>query len=184
MMAVPISGTMLTPDQPQEKEPVMTEKRQPLHSGGCQCGAVRYALYAEPYGPHICHCRMCQKAFGSFFAALAVVDLHDFAWTRGAPSVFLSSAQVERGFCSACGTPLTFRDLETERIDLSIGSLDAPARVRPERQIGVESRVPWFAELAALPEARTDEAVAPERLAGLESRQHPDRDTETWPPRS
>ncbi len=59
MMAVPISGTMVTPDQPQEKEPVMTEKRQPLHSGGCQCGAVRYSLYAEPYGPHICHCRMC-----------------------------------------------------------------------------------------------------------------------------
>ncbi len=113
-----------------------------------------------------------------------MVDLHDFAWTRGAPSVFLSSAQVERGFCSACGTPLTIHDLGTERIDLSIGSLDAPARVRPERQIGVESRVPWFAELAALPEARTDEAVAPELLAGIESRQHPDRDTEAWPPQS
>ena len=162
----------------------MTEERQPLHRGGCQCGAVRYALYAEPYGPHICHCRMCQKAFGSFFAALTVVDLHDFAWTRGAPTVFLSSARVERGFCSACGTPLSFRHLETERINLSIGSLDAPARVRPERQIGIEARVPWFSELAALPEARTDEAVAPERLAGLESRQHPDRATEAWPPRS
>ena len=162
----------------------MTEERQPLHSGGCQCGAVRYALYAQPYNPHICHCRMCQKAFGSFFAALTVVDLHDFAWTRGAPAVFLSSAQVERGFCPACGTPLSFRHLETEWINLSIGSLDAPARVRPERQIGIESRVPWFAELAALPEARTDEAIPPERLAGIESRQHPDRETEAWPPRS
>ncbi len=182
-MAVPISGIIGPPDQPQEKKPVMTEERQPLHSGGCQCGAVRYALYAEPYGPHICHCRMCQKAFGSFFAALAVVDLHDFAWTRGAPAVFLSSAQVERGFCSACGTPLSFRDLEAERIDISIGSLDAPARVRPERQIGIEGRVPWFSALAALPEARTETAVAPERLAGIESRQHPDRETEAWPPR-
>ncbi len=162
----------------------MTEERQPLHSGGCQCGAVRYALYAEPYGPHICHCRMCQKAFGSVFAALAVVDLRDLAWTRGAPAVFLSSARIERGFCAACGTPLTFRDLEAERINLSIGSLDAPARVCPERQIGVEARVPWFAELAALPEERTDQALAPERLAGIESRQHPDRDTEAWPPRS
>lgn len=27
----------------------MAEERQVLHSGGCQCGAVRYALYAEPY---------------------------------------------------------------------------------------------------------------------------------------
>ena len=184
MMVVPISGTIGTPDQPQEKKPVMTEERQPLHSGGCQCGAVRYALYAQPYYPHICHCRMCQKAFGSLFAALAVVELDDFAWTRGAPTIFLSSAQVERGFCSACGTPLSFRHFETERINLSIGSLDAPARVRPERQIGIESRMPWFSELAALPEARTDEAIPAERLARIESRQHPDRETEARPPRS
>ena len=39
-------------------------------TGGCQCGAVRYALLEEPTGAHICHCRMCQKAFGSFFAPL------------------------------------------------------------------------------------------------------------------
>ncbi len=43
--------------------------------------------------------------------------------------------------------------------------------------------MPWFSELAALPEARTDEAVPAERLAGIESRQHPDRETEAWPPR-
>ncbi len=162
----------------------MTEERQPLHSGGCQCGAVRYALYAQPYNPHLCHCRMCQKAFCSLFAAITDVKLHDFAWTRGAPSVFLSSAQVERGFCSACATPLSFRDLEAEPISHAIGSLDAPARVRPERQIGVECRVPWFSTLSGLPEARTEAALPPERLAGIESRQHPDRDTEAWPPRS
>ena len=46
----------------------MTETRKPVHVGGCQCGAVRYALYAEPTNPHVCHCRMCQKAFGSYFA--------------------------------------------------------------------------------------------------------------------
>ena len=40
-------------------------------TGGCQCGAVRYALLEPPSNPHICHCRMCQKAFGSFFAPLA-----------------------------------------------------------------------------------------------------------------
>ena len=47
----------------------MTEAREPVHTGGCQCGAVRYALYAEPTNPHVCHCRMCQKAFGNVFAA-------------------------------------------------------------------------------------------------------------------
>ena len=51
----------------------MTETRKPLHTGGCQCGAVRYALYAEPTNPHVCHCRMCQKASGGYFGAFAGV---------------------------------------------------------------------------------------------------------------
>ena len=43
-------------------------------TGGCQCGAVRYALHEEPTGAHICHCRMCKKAFGSFFVPLVGVE--------------------------------------------------------------------------------------------------------------
>ena len=39
-------------------------------SGGCQCGAVRYHATAVLDTSHICHCRMCQKAVGNFFAAL------------------------------------------------------------------------------------------------------------------
>jgi hypothetical protein len=42
-------------------------------TGGCQCGAVRYALTAMPEGAHFCHCRMCQKAVGGPFAALVPV---------------------------------------------------------------------------------------------------------------
>jgi hypothetical protein len=45
---------------------------------------VRYALYARPEGTHVCHCRMCQKAVGGPFAALAPVRIKDFAWTARA----------------------------------------------------------------------------------------------------
>jgi len=51
-------------------------------TGGCQCGAVRYALYEVPVST-VCHCRMCQKAVGGPFAALSKVPLAQFAWTRG-----------------------------------------------------------------------------------------------------
>jgi hypothetical protein len=44
-----------------------------LLTGGRQCGAVRYALSALPEDAHFCHCRMCQKAVGGPFAALAGV---------------------------------------------------------------------------------------------------------------
>ena len=126
--------------------------RRPALTGGCQCGKVRYALYAEPARSSICHCRMCQKAFGSVFAPLCVVKRADFAWTRGEPGVFLSSPIVERGFCRDCGTPLSIRDLDGDEMDVSIGSLDEPARVRPAKQFGTELRLSWFADLHLLPE--------------------------------
>ena len=105
-------------------------------TGGCQCGAVRYALLEEPSGPHICHCRMCQKAFGSFFAPLTGVSLDKFELTRGELAIFKSSDLVERGFCRNCGTPLSFHFVDSDRIAVSIGSLDEPERIEPNTSSG------------------------------------------------
>ena len=158
----------------------MSERR----TGGCQCGAVRYALRGELGRPSICHCRMCQKAFGSFFAPLVGVKLAEFEVTRGEIATFKSSDLVERGFCRDCGTPLTFHEIDTDGIDVSIGSLDEPAAVRPVIQYGVESRLPWFAQLASLPVRTTVEGEKAERLRVIArtKRQHPDHDTQVWPP--
>jgi hypothetical protein len=41
---------------------------------------------------------------------------------------------VERGFCSACGTPLTYRRIESGTIGVTIGSLDDPEAARPIEQ--------------------------------------------------
>jgi hypothetical protein len=120
---------------------------------------------------------MCQKAFGSFFAPLCVVKRADFAWTRGEPGSFRSSSLVERGFCRDCGTPLSVRDVDGDEMDVSIGSLDEPARVQPTEQFGIESRLPWFADLHGLPGRTTDDDIPAERMAKLRSLQHPDHDT-------
>jgi len=34
-------------------------------TGGCACGAIRYACTAEPLAMHHCHCRDCQRASGT-----------------------------------------------------------------------------------------------------------------------
>ena len=150
--------------------------RDPLLAGGCQCGAVRYAIYEPPYNPHICHCRMCQKAFGSFFAPLVSIKNEGFAWTHGEPGIFKSSEAVERRFCRDCGTPLSFSYHASDHISVSIGSLDQPTKVKPANQYGIESRLPYFAELHTLPGSRTEDDVSPELLPKLGSRQHPDHD--------
>ncbi|MBN8928518.1 MAG: GFA family protein, partial [Rhodospirillales bacterium] len=73
---------------------------------------------------------MCQKAVGGPFFAWAGVPAADLVWTRGRPATFRSSSVAERGFCAACGTPLSFRYLSRlEAIDVSLGSLDHPDAV-------------------------------------------------------
>jgi len=153
-------------------------------TGGCQCGAVRYALHAALEDPHICHCRMCQKAFGSFFAPLGSVPLARFEVTRGTIATFLSSDPTERGFCRDCGTPLTFHHVGNAHISVALGSLDDPASARPGRQYGLEARMPWFAALPVL----AGETTTEEEMGGFAARiastshQHPDHDTAWWPP--
>ncbi len=98
---------------------------------------------------------MCQKAFGSFFAPLTGVPLSKFEVTRGAFALFRSSDLVERGFCRDCGTPLSFRFVNSDRISVSIGSLDEPEKVEPTHQFGNEARLSWFAKLPDLPGGET-----------------------------
>jgi len=150
--------------------------KPPVHTGGCQCGTVRYALHAEPTHGSICHCRMCQKASGNYFAAFTNVRVADLEWTKGEPGIFRSSELVERGFCRACGTPLSFRYLDTDWIAITVGSLDQPSGIVMEEQYGIESRLPAFTTLHTLPGHTSDEGVPADRLAKLKSRQHPDRD--------
>jgi hypothetical protein len=151
----------------------MAEERTPVAAGGCQCGAVRYALYVTPQHAHVCHCRMCQRATGGLFAALAGAPKADFAWTKGTPAFFASSNLARRGFCAACGTPLSFSyELPEARIYVTIGSLDHPERTPLERQFGVESRLPYVHVGEGLPEERTGESPqAKDYLAAMISNQ-------------
>ena len=147
-----------------------------LVTGGCQCGAVRYAISGPLRNPHICHCRMCQKAFGNYFAALVGTLRADFKWTKGEPGFFKSSGNVQRGFCRDCGTPLSFSYDDSKYIAVSIGSLDDPKAVTPENQYGIEGRLPAFALLHTLAGTTTEEDTPAEALAKLKSLQHPDHD--------
>jgi hypothetical protein len=157
-----------------------------IYTGGCQCGAVRYRAEGTLRDPHLCHCRMCQKAAGNYFMPLANALRATFSITRGAPGWFRSSGLVRRGFCFLCGTPLFYDIPEADFINIVLGSLDDPYDVRPLTQSGMESRVPWFSHLPDLPGSETDtgdEAGAERHLAIFETnRQHPDYDTEHWPP--
>jgi hypothetical protein len=154
------------------------EKITLKHSGGCQCGNLRY-MYTGKFGKaSICHCRMCQKAFGSWGAALIDMQLTEFIWTRGKPAIFRSSSIVSRGFCQDCGTPMFMHDDNDPDIEIAIGTLDNPNNIPPlYKQSAVESRVNWFMTMHSLREERMEDYRTPDDMIKLRSLQHPDHDT-------
>lgn len=112
-------------------------------TGGCLCGAVRYVLSAEPVVTCHCHCSLCRRASGAPFATWTTVPCSGFAWTRGSPAAYRSSATATREFCPACGTQLTFRLDGADTLDVTSATLDEPARVTPVAHIWLSARVTW-----------------------------------------
>jgi hypothetical protein len=152
-------------------------------AGGCQCGAIRFRAEALVDNPHICHCRMCQKATGNLFGALVGVQHEHMIWTRGTPSRFRSSEHVDRGFCANCGTPLFYHYLPGKHISMSIGAFDHSHSIELRWQMGNEGRHPslngldWIEQMGTTEEADGADNVAAIRAS---SNQHPDHDTIEW----
>jgi hypothetical protein len=159
----------------------MSLDNRPVYSGGCQCGAVRFHVEGKLGDASICHCRMCQKAAGNFYLPLVSVRGAKLTWTRGERKRFRSSNAAFRGFCAECGTPLTYE--APDGMALAIGAFDHPEEIAPTIQWGLEAKLPYVDHMPELPGEATmaDIASAP-FLATLVSYQHPDHDTEGWPP--
>jgi predicted GNAT family N-acyltransferase len=120
-----------------------------VRTGGCHCGAVRFAVSAELLGTNICRCTSCCRAAGALRVAWTTAPTAAFAWTRGTPRVRASSPGVERAHCADCGTTLTWRRLDrADEIDITtIAFDDAASLPPPSREIWGEDDPPWAAVL-------------------------------------
>jgi hypothetical protein len=117
--------------------------------GGCQCGRVRYRAQGPRDRSSLCFCRMCQRASGGPFMAFVRFPADQVTWITP-PDVFASSNKVERGFCRACGTPLSYRHVGGPNISLTLYSLDDPAAVEPDVGFTLEAKPAWLDRLDAL----------------------------------
>jgi hypothetical protein len=123
-------------------------------TGGCACGAVRYALRSAPFDTGWCHCRTCQLNSGSPAMVFSSVPAGDLVWTRGEDLLksFKSSGFGHRLFCGECGTPFLMQvDHQPETVDFSVATLDAPGLVPPGYHIFWGSRIGWFEPKDELP---------------------------------
>ena len=164
----------------------MSDRQMPEgpFTGGCQCGAIRFHATALRENPHVCYCRMCQKATGNLFAALVGVRHEHLTWTHGKPAEFDSSDLAARGFCPNCGTSLYYRSHGGPHVSISIGAFDEPHRIELWYQMGLEGKHPSLFHLGDIEEVGTTEAADPDGSASIKisNHQHPDHEVEAWTP--
>jgi hypothetical protein len=120
----------------------------PKITGGCLCGAIRYAIDAEPLGGGYCHCRDCQYRAGGGPATVIVFPREAYHLTQGAPRAYWSvsdrGVRVARLFCPKCGTGISTLNADHPQIiPISVGSLDDPTLFKPLAHIWTRSAPPW-----------------------------------------
>jgi hypothetical protein len=119
-------------------------------SGGCHCGAIRYAVKARARQIQHCHCSICRRTQGSLFATYAEVSRDAFVVCQGHAELatFVSSASVRRRFCPGCGCHLLLEDDRTpDAVWYTPTTLDAgyPGHLKTdEHHVFLNSRVSWF----------------------------------------
>ncbi|NNL84032.1 MAG: GFA family protein [Myxococcales bacterium] len=120
---------------------------EPLH-GRCYCGKLRFEVTSEPLETVVCHCPDCRRAIGAQSVAWISVPKTSFDITDGQLKSFSLRAGIERFFCGDCGTSIAWESSEyPDRVDITIGSLDEPARVPPEKAVHRRFRIPWASRI-------------------------------------
>lgn len=120
--------------------------------GGCRCGAVRYRAEGEPMFVLHCHCADCRRSAGGPVQTWTSYRKDQVTFLKATPKRYESSKGVMRGFCPACGTPLTY---EAERIPdeihILVGTFDDHDGIAPERHVWWEEKVAWLEVADDLP---------------------------------
>jgi hypothetical protein len=122
-------------------------------TGGCMCGAVRYATEGQPLRVTLCHCTWCQRRTGTAFGTEVVFREERVRLSGSEPSRYRhisdeSGRWLEVYFCPRCGTNLGFT------LEVFPGVRTVPAgtfddstwldpRSVPFRHVFARTRRPW-----------------------------------------
>jgi hypothetical protein len=126
----------------------MPERPPPPLTGGCPCGAVRYAIGAFPLLLYACHCTNCQRESGSAFALNMPVRTDAFRIVTGAPRAWRrvreSGARTVSWFCGDCsGRLYGERDLRPASVNVRAGMLDDTSWLVPVAHLFMRSAQRW-----------------------------------------
>jgi len=115
-------------------------------TGGCECGAIRYEVDAEPIAMFNCHCRDCQRASGGPYTGVVYMPAKAVKITKGSPRYYTTLSEAmgvnKRGFCPDCGSRL-FGGITDTGHGITASSLDDPSLFKPQFEIWTSEAQPW-----------------------------------------
>ena len=122
-------------------------EKEKIYEGGCLCGAIRFKAIGAVQNPHTCSCRQCQRHSGALTQVWIEFSQDQVEWggAGGKPSLWRSSDQSNRAFCSTCGSTIGAID-DGPTLALALGTFDSPNRkeLAPQFHSYVSKRPKWW----------------------------------------
>lgn len=130
-------------------------QRDGVADGSCLCGAVAFE-YRAPQRMYQCHCSRCRKARSAAHCANVFVKLDDFQFERGEELVRQykppEAQRFTTAFCTRCGGKAPSVQSARGVVVVPAGTLDTDPLMRPQANIFVASKAPWFEITDAFPQ--------------------------------
>jgi hypothetical protein len=122
--------------------------------GACVCGAVRWSYDAPLSAMLHCHCSVCRKHHGTFFATFVSAPLGTFHWRAGTEqiSTWQSSGRGKRSFCALCGSKVPSVDYDAQQVFMPAGALEGELGIRPQMHLFTASRADAYQIHDGLPQ--------------------------------
>ena len=119
---------------------------EPVLTGGCGCGAVRFTLSAPLKGAAYCHCTRCQRRTGTGHQASGLTEPGSFTLTEGEElvSTWAPGEGYEKSFCAQCGSALFgVNPDDRDTVVVRLGAIDGDPGVRPQARQYVAYAAQW-----------------------------------------
>ncbi len=133
-------------------------------AGGCYCGRVRYRADGVSRRVTECHCTQCRKQSGHRYATtnartsdIRIEGADTITWFRASPD-------AERGFCSACGSHLFWKQSSKDYTSILAASIDEPSGLHVAKHIFVDDKGDYYGIDDGLPQfSGYDRPIPPEK---------------------